>query len=199
MPWSLEIEMSVILTLHSWPLPIESSLSPLKSMMCTTFTLFFFKISSVFTDSKNKKWEFFGKSIPRRSIFHFPSFTQMLSKDVLQSSHSNPSHMNEVKWVPSLTCFFWSSQFLRQERWMYFIVPEHLQGEMSWPSGSSSSSPRHILHVVPFSILPSYLSRISSRESLLFFFLFSLFSFSFLSPTSIVPWVLDSDMMSSLV
>jgi len=150
MPWSQEIEMSVILTLQSCPLPIDSSVSFKKLTMWTTFTHVFLRISSVFTDSKNKKWLSLGRSMPRRSMVWLPTLTKMLSNEVLHNSHSRPSHMKLVKWSPSLTCFFWSSQFFRQERCIYFIVPEHLHGAISYPSFSyRSSSPKHILQVEP--------------------------------------------------
>lgn len=172
------MEISVIRTLQSWPLPIERSVSLRKLTICTTFTHVFFKISSVLTDSKNKKWLSFGSSMPRRSIVWLPTFTKILSNEVLHSSHSRPSHMKLVKWSPSLTCFFWSNQFLRHERWMYFIVPEHLHGAISCPSFSyKSSSPKQILHVDPFAFSCS--SRILSNESsfilgFTFYFTFSL-------------------------
>jgi len=102
----------------------------------------------------------------------------MLSKEVLHSSHSSPSHMKEVKWSPSLTCFFWSNQFFKHERWMYFIVPEHLQGDIKWPSFKlGSSSPRQIRQVYP-SIFSSYWFRIYSSESSFFFFNYA-FDFRF--------------------
>lgn len=163
-PCNQEIEISVILTLQSCPLPIESSVSFKKLTICTTFTHVFFKISSVLTDSKNKKWLSFGKSIPKRSMVWLPTLTKILSNEVLHNSHSSPSHIKLVKWSPSLTCFFWSSQFLRHDRWIYFIVPEHLHGAINCPSFSwRSSSPKHILQVDPLAF--SYSSSIFSNES----------------------------------
>lgn len=67
-PWRRDIEISVILTLQSWPLPMLNSFSLRKLTIWTTFTHVFFKISSVLTDSRNRKWESFGRSIPNRSI-----------------------------------------------------------------------------------------------------------------------------------
>ena len=114
--------------------------------------VFFFMISSVLIASRTKKCPFLGTLYPSKLIF-FPLWLIVDLNSSFHSSQNIVSHRNDLKWTPSFVAFLLSSHSVRHFKWIYFIVPEHLQGDMSGSAASVLSSERQILHTQ--SLLPS--------------------------------------------
>lgn len=125
--------MSVILISFSSPLPTETK------FLVTICNIFRFW---AVTDSRTK-YGHFGLSNSSKSIILLLWRMVKGSRD-LHNSHSIYFQQNVVTCGATLLVRLEFSHCLRQSTWIFFIVPEHIQGLIRgfkcW-----SSSPKHIL------------------------------------------------------
>lgn len=77
-----------------------------------------------------------------------PSLKTYPGNLTLQSSHSNAFQQYVLTHSPSFMLRFEFSHSLKHSKWMWLMVPAHLQGEIKG-SVPSFSSPRHILQTLP--------------------------------------------------
>lgn len=140
-----------------------NSLVALRLKTCTTFAGALCTLSMM-------RWSPEGRS---NSTILYKSLLSLDSNETLHNSHSKAFQKNDYTRSPEYTNFFESSHSFRHSMWIYFIVPEQLQGQIKmFSSLSVSSSPKQILQTY-YSFVEPFCESLSPLS----FFLFARFCF----------------------
>ena len=107
------------------------------------------------------------------SLTRVPSGYTYYGNLTLHSSHSSDFQQYVMTYSPVLIVFFELSHSLKHSKWMWLMVPAHLQGEISG-SALSFSSPKQIRHTFPSISLACSFSFIFISLCFIFFYFFFL-------------------------